>query len=79
MTLKMKNPESFTIDLSNVEGSGEVICPKCGIKISPDDQTEETYTILKPVMKGENLEKIVLQCKKCMSRIQLTGFGCKQN
>jgi len=56
----MKKPESFTIDLSNVEGSGEVTCPKCGIKISPDDQTEETYTILKPVMEGENLERIVL-------------------
>jgi len=79
MALKMKKPESFTIDLSDVEGSGEFTCPKCGIKISPDDQTEGTYTILKSVMEGENLERIVLQCKKCMSRIQLTGFGCKQN
>jgi hypothetical protein len=25
-------------------------------------------------MNGENLEKIILQCNKCGSRIQLTGF-----
>lgn len=62
--LKMKKPKSFTINLSNAEGSGEVACPKCGIKISPDDQTEETYTILKPVMKGENLERISTAVQK---------------
>lgn len=71
----MKTIESFTIDLSKIEGNGEFSCPKCGIKMSPDDPTEKTYTILKPVMKGENLGKIVLQCNKCMSRIQLIGFG----
>lgn len=71
----MKTTESFTIDLSKIEGNGEFTCPKCGVKISPDDQTEKTYTIMEPIMKGEDLEKIVLQCNRCMSRIQLTGFG----
>ena len=59
------------INLAKIEGSGEFDCPKCGIKISPDDETDETYIILETVMKGEKLEKIVLQCNKCKSQIQL--------
>jgi len=51
-----------------------VKCPKCGIKISPDDKTENAYTILKSVMKGDRLEKIILQCNRCKSQIHLTGF-----
>jgi hypothetical protein len=42
--------------------------------MSPDDLSEETYTVLKPVMKGDCLEEIVLRCNKCGSRVHLTGF-----
>ena len=42
--------------------------------ISPDDMSENAYTVLEPVMKGTSLEKIVLQCNKCESQIYLTGF-----
>jgi len=75
MNLKIEKSASFIIDLSKIEGSGEFVCPKCGTKISPDDQSEEIYTILKHVMRDENLERIILQCNRCKSRIQLTGFG----
>jgi len=64
----------YTIDLTRVRGKGEVRCPRCKVEISPDDETEDTYTILEPVMKGDCLEKIVLQCNKCGSHIYLTGF-----
>jgi len=65
----------YTIDLTKIEGSGDFKCPKCGIKISPDDRTEEVYTILKALMKADSLEKIILQCNRCKSQIYLTGFS----
>jgi hypothetical protein len=60
--------------LTGIRGIGAFKCPKCGIKISPDDKTEKAYTILKPVMKGDSLEKIILKCNRCQSQIHLTGF-----
>jgi predicted nucleic-acid-binding Zn-ribbon protein len=60
--------------LTKIKGGGEVRCPKCGVKISPDDETENTYTILETVMKRDRLDKIALQCNKCQSQIYLTGF-----
>lgn len=64
----------YTIDLSKIKGRGDFECPKCGVEISPNDVTEDSYTILEPVTKGNRLEKIVLQCNKCRSQIHLTGF-----
>jgi hypothetical protein len=64
----------FTIDLAEIRGRGEFECPKCGSKISPDDKTEDAYTILELVMKGDCLDKIILQCNRCGSQIHLTGF-----
>jgi predicted nucleic-acid-binding Zn-ribbon protein len=70
----MQTVKLFNIDLVKIRGNGDFKCPGCGVKISPDDQTEETYTILATIMKGENLERIVLQCNKCKNQIQVTGF-----
>jgi hypothetical protein len=64
----------YIIDLTSIRGRGEFKCPRCGIKISPDDKTEDAYTILELVMKGDCLDKIILQCNKCGSQIHLTGF-----
>ena len=72
--MKMQRFSFFTIDLTRVRGKGEFRCPKCGTMISPDDMSENAYTVLEPVMKGTSLEKIVLQCNKCESQIYLTGF-----
>jgi hypothetical protein len=63
------------MDLTRIEGSGEFKCPRCGIRISPDDMTEDAYTILEPMMKGDCLDKIILQCNKCGSQVHLTGFN----
>ena len=64
----------YTVDLTKVRGKGQFKCPKCGAKISPDDTSERMYTICETVMKGESLDKLVLQCNTCKSQIQLTGF-----
>ena len=66
--------KSFIVDLTKIGGKGEFQCQKCGMRISPDDQTEDTYVILEVAMKGDNLDKIALQCNKCQSHIYLTGF-----
>ena len=70
----MQKSKPYTVDLNRVDGDGKVNCPKCGVEISPDDTSENVYTILEPILKGESLEKIILQCNKCGSRISLTGF-----
>lgn len=64
----------YIIDLAKIEGEGGFKCPKCGTWLSPDDITENTFIIVETVMKEENLEKLVLQCRNCQSEIHLTGF-----
>jgi len=71
----MQKNNLYTVDLTKVTGNGKINCPKCGVEISPDDTTEDKYTILEPVVNEDCLEKIVLQCKKCGSKISLVGFN----
>jgi len=70
---------SSTVDLTRIDGKGDFKCPKCGIRISPDDKTESVYKILEIVMRGENLDKIVLKCSNCERQILLTGFHIMSN
>jgi len=70
----LQSTKFFTVDLTKIRGRGEIKCPKCGIRISPEDETESTYIILETVMNGDGLDKITLQCNKCQSQIYLTGF-----
>jgi len=77
MGAKMKTKraqEMFKIDLTKIEGDGDFPCPKCGTVISPDDQTEEAYSIVDTKMKGDALEELVVVCNKCGSRIHIVGF-----
>jgi len=69
----MKRPLVYKVDLTRIEGDGVFPCPKCGVSISPDDETENVYTIMETKFKGESLEKLVIQCK-CGSEIHLVGF-----
>ena len=64
----------YTIDLRRINGEGEFKCPKCGVLISPDDETEDAYVILEPVMNKDSLEKIMIECNRCGSQIHLIGF-----
>ncbi len=64
----------YTVDLTTIDGDGAFPCPKCGVIISPDDETEEVYQIVKTKVKGDELAELTLMCNKCGSKIRLTGF-----
>lgn len=63
------------IDLLELEGKGDFLCPRCGTKISPDDETEKVYSILEPKVRNNSLEGLLIQCNDCSNKILLTGFS----
>jgi len=71
----LQTSKLFRVDLTKIRGKGDFDCPKCGMKISPDDRTEKRYRILDAAMQGDELAGITLQCNTCESQIQLTGFN----
>jgi DNA-directed RNA polymerase subunit RPC12/RpoP len=70
----MKQLSVHRINLVELEGKGDFLCPSCGIKISPDDETENVYSILEPKVTNNVLEDLLIQCNKCSNKILLTGF-----
>ena len=70
----MKQLLWYTIDLRKLEGKGEFSCPFCGVKISPDDETEDVYSIREAKVNNDKLESILIQCNNCANKILLTGF-----
>lgn len=70
----VKKSATHTIDLTKIDGDGAFPCPKCGTVISPDDESEETYQIVETKVKNDNLEELILTCKKCGTTIKLVGF-----
>jgi hypothetical protein len=68
-------PLMSELDLTKIQGNGDFPCPNCGIIISPEDETEDVYTILEEKLEGEVLEELVIQCNKCSHQIRLTGFS----
>ena len=75
MTMKkLENKDvEYKIDLDHVEGDGSFACPKCGLKISPDDNSDN-YEILDTKVVNDELAELVISCGKCGSQIKLTGF-----
>ena len=72
--MKQSHLEAFMVDLTQIEGDGDFPCPKCGAVISPDDETETVFKIIGTKVRKQHLEELVLQCKKCGSKIRLVGF-----
>ncbi len=70
----MKQPVVCELNLTRIQGNGDFACPNCGVTISPEDETENAYCILRTKVKGQALEELVIQCNKCASQIRLTGF-----
>ncbi len=75
----MKQIQSYVLDLTEIDGDGEFLCPECGNRISPDDCAEEGYSILDIKVKTQSLDEVIIQCKKCAATIHLTGFSLLQN
>jgi DNA-directed RNA polymerase subunit RPC12/RpoP len=73
--IRLQTSKLFRVDLTKIRGKGDFNCPKCGTRISPNDRTEKKYTILETLMKGDELDAVMLQCNRCESQIQLTGFN----
>jgi len=77
--MMMKKPErkddsEYKIDLVTMDGDGSFACPKCGMAISPEDESEENYKILDTKVVDQELAELVIACGKCRSTIILTGF-----
>jgi len=70
----MKQTHAYRVDLTKIDGGGEFSCPRCGAAISPDDDTEEAYSILGSKANNDGLEEMVIRCNNCSSHIHLTGF-----
>jgi phage terminase large subunit GpA-like protein len=71
----LQTSKLFKVDLTKIRGKGDFDCPKCGTRISPNDRTEKKYRILETLMKGDELDAVMLQCNRCESQIRLTGFN----
>jgi predicted RNA-binding Zn-ribbon protein involved in translation (DUF1610 family) len=69
-----KKTLAYTIDLAQIEGDGSFQCPKCGMIISPDDDSGETYEIQDTKVINDKLDELVITCGKCKSTLTLTGF-----
>jgi hypothetical protein len=63
-----------SINLTNLNGDGSFPCPKCGMSISPDDESEDNYQILDTKLVNDELSELVIACGKCGCNIRITGF-----
>jgi DNA-directed RNA polymerase subunit RPC12/RpoP len=73
--LKVKQYLVHEIDLIELDGEGDFLCPVCGTKISPDDETEEVYSVLEAKVRDNTLESLLIRCNTCSNKILLTGFS----
>ena len=65
----------YNVDLVKLEGKGDFLCPCCGTLISPDDETEEIYSVLEARVRNDFLENLLIRCNNCSNKILLTGFS----
>jgi len=69
-----KDDSEYNINLVTLDGDGSFSCPKCGMTISPEDETEKSYKILETKVVNKELAELVIACGKCRSTIKLSGF-----
>jgi predicted RNA-binding Zn-ribbon protein involved in translation (DUF1610 family) len=75
MKKPQKNDDSeYKINLVSIEGDGSFQCPKCGMLISPEDESDENYKIIETKVINEELAELVIACGRCGSTMKLTGF-----
>ena len=64
----------YTVDLTQIEGDGSFPCPKCGTMVSPEDESEEVYTIVDTKVVNDELLELVISCGTCRTTVRVTGF-----
>ncbi len=69
-----KKGAEYTVKAFSIEDDGSFSCPKCGLAISPEDETDKNYQILDTKVVNDELAELVVSCGKCGSIIRLTGF-----
>ena len=75
MKKPQKNDDSeYKINLVSIEGDGSFQCPKCGMLISPEDESDENYKIIETKVINEELAELVIACGRCGSTMKLIGF-----
>jgi hypothetical protein len=70
----MKRSMAQTINLTQIDGDGSFPCPKCGIVISPEDETEKVYRIVDTKIVNNELVELVVLCENCGIKVKLVGF-----
>ena len=65
----------YKIDLIKLVGRGDFLCPCCGTLISPDDTSEEVYSVLEAKVRDNVLETVLIRCNRCGNKIVVTGFS----
>ena len=51
-----------SLDIKIIDKKGNFFCPKCKTFISPEDKTEEVYSIIETRIVHNNLKEITLAC-----------------
>jgi transcription initiation factor IIE alpha subunit len=74
----MKQIQAYLVDLTKIGGRGDFSCPNCGTMISPDDCSNEAYSIGEAKVKNQSLEELEICCNTCSSYLHLTGFSLLQ-
>jgi predicted RNA-binding Zn-ribbon protein involved in translation (DUF1610 family) len=67
-------PLMYDIDLTQIRGEGDFPCPKCGVRISPEDWSDSVYEVIEAKVKNDELEELIILCNKCRSKIRLFGW-----
>jgi hypothetical protein len=79
MMVKLKKQQEkkceHTINLANVNSEdGSFACPRCGVSISPDDESEDNYEIMDTKVVDGELAELDIACGKCGCLVKVTGF-----
>lgn len=71
--LDKKASEAYKVDMSSIKEDESFQCPKCGMTISPDDESGDSYQIIDTKVDGnDDLAELTIVCGKCRSTIKVT-------
>ena len=72
--MKQAQRQEYVVNLAEIAGEGDFSCPRCGVNISPEDETESVYQIVNTKVKNGSLQELIILCNNCGSKIRLVGF-----